>query len=1060
MAHLHRPALGGVALFALLVAGCGPTPPAPTGSGDTGIDFSALPVLEDSGSEPWTPTTRTDELALQLDAAQTAGGSVDLQLAVDAFDLSVAPMPGATPATIDAGAGVGPSYAIALLSAHLDELSIEQRLVYNAVVGVPEAVIGTDGEVIDEPAGTTGTASLRPTPVHVGPSKAVKKHELAVLAAMYKRWTTRLPGEMTFTLAVGWSTTDLNPASGGTASMATLRHGPTDPVCHITIFPTEWKSPDLTYLRIASAHEIFHCIQNSWIDIATVPDWVIEGSANWASSDLLRTERHDFPEGTDQWFTAPEKPLGARVYDGWGVYEAYHEQGGPTLLAIRALIQAGPVDVAARLRMAGMDTVQFRTAWATRSTRLSLTTEDRWHLQLPTNPGSSGARDNIRSSLGLSIGHQPMHAEPQFAHGGTYRQVDRAVGITTVAAYDAPLSVVNGANTITVGEGDSVRLCWDSGGCVCPDGSSSGAIRMQTDDFTSAFSVSEIGGYAMLTNTKWSPKDYCDDPDEAANSNGDPHLRTYDGLPFDVNALGEFVLTRVPNADPTTTQTAPADPADAADLADADAAFEVQTRHESFGADVVATGLVEAGAVGTSAVAIGVDDHRITLTADTFDWESPVAVRVDGQQVTDAQRTVGDTTIAANSVDPQNTADYRVWTLTRPDGTDLTITWAWGFFVETSLPPERAAGAVGLLGGGNHDFTDDLLLPNGSALPMTDDLDDVYAEAWRVDATTSLFDYAPGESVATFDLPTPDPLEIEQEARDFCETALPEHSTTYELAGCAYDYTVTGIDGFGTTWSDVAVEPRIAETGADGFGLPGSSASIPPTTSGLDPRPPLAGTPSLVLTGSIDLSSVGVEGAVHIPRGSVVLLRATGCPADVELWADVWPLDDPDNSALMSVCDPDGLNDYTERDGDENVPAESYALTTREADFGFSLDTNAEVPWNATLEVFVDPQPVVAEVSDTDAVAFDGTLSGVADTALIEVTGEGAPTWNLTGGDTGCFVIDYADPIDDAAEAIRFLDGVCHHGTQIALSPLVGATLPMVLFTRTDDSVRVAMRLQ
>ena len=73
---------------------------------------------------------------------------------------------------------------------------------------------------------------------------------------------------------------------------------------------------------------------------------------------------------------------------------------------------------------------------------------------------------------------------------------------------------------------------------------------------------------------------------QCASSNGDPHMRTIDGVPYDFQAAGEFTLLETP-----------------------DGAVDVQVRQEP------AAG-VERGAVSNNtAVAARVGDHRVGIYA-------------------------------------------------------------------------------------------------------------------------------------------------------------------------------------------------------------------------------------------------------------------------------------------------------------------------------------------------------------------------------------------------------------------------------------------------------------
>ncbi|MBM0205931.1 VWD domain-containing protein [Micromonospora sp. STR1s_5] len=200
-----------------------------------------------------------------------------------------------------------------------------------------------------------------------------------------------------------------------------------------------------------------------------------------------------------------------------------------------------------------------------------------------------------------------------------------------------------------------------------------------------------------------------------ANSNGDPHLLTYDGLRYDFQAAGEFVLTRSTTDD-----------------------FEVQVRQTMFPASsVVAV---------NSAVAVQVAGDRVGVYVTP---DGP-AVRVNGSAPVSAPDGVklprggtvtgwGDGTVTVE------------W----PDGARLTAQpiGVWGLSVSVSAPTARAGTLEGLLGDHDGDPGDDLTVRNGKRVTQPPTFEALYpgfADSWRVEAQLSLFDYEPGQNTGTF----------------------------------------------------------------------------------------------------------------------------------------------------------------------------------------------------------------------------------------------------------------------------------------------------------------------
>ncbi|WP_051724122.1 VWD domain-containing protein [Micromonospora chokoriensis] len=247
-----------------------------------------------------------------------------------------------------------------------------------------------------------------------------------------------------------------------------------------------------------------------------------------------------------------------------------------------------------------------------------------------------------------------------------------------------------------------------------------------------------------------------------ANSNGDPHLLTYDGLRYDFQAAGEFVLTRSTADD-----------------------FEVQVRQTMFPASsVVAVNSAVAARVAGDRVGVYVTpDGPAVRVNGAAPVSTPDGVKLPrGGTVT----TWGDGTV----------------TVQCPDGARLTAQpiGVWGLSVSVSAPTGRAGTLQGLLGDHDGDPGDDLTVRGGKGLPQPPTFEALYpgfADSWRVEAQRSLFDYEPGQDTATFtDRRFPD--------RQVTVGDLPNRATAelvcrragvtdpQILAGCVLDVGLTG----------------------------------------------------------------------------------------------------------------------------------------------------------------------------------------------------------------------------------------------------------------------------
>ncbi|MEM7050075.1 MAG: hypothetical protein AAF604_10460 [Acidobacteriota bacterium] len=234
------------------------------------------------------------------------------------------------------------------------------------------------------------------------------------------------------------------------------------------------------------------------------------------------------------------------------------------------------------------------------------------------------------------------------------------------------------------------------------------------------------------------------------NTEGDPHIRTVDGVHYDFQSVGEFVLLR-----------------------DIDMELQArQTAAPTFGrlpADGH-TGLSTCASVNT-AVALRVGPHRVTYQpglAIDGDFEpgaeggssaGRLILRVDGKPI---DVSAGPFPLAAGGRVLETAAPGGVQ-VQLPGGTTVVITpghWSSMNLSFMNIDVRHARAVAGVMGA----IAPGQWLPalaDGSFLgPRPTDpaqrYQDLYvdfANSWRVNATTSLFDYEPGLQAGDFDLP-------------------------------------------------------------------------------------------------------------------------------------------------------------------------------------------------------------------------------------------------------------------------------------------------------------------
>lgn len=546
-----------------------------------------------------------------------------------------------------------------------------------------------------------------------------------------------------------------------------------DGKCLTVVHNTKFLALDDISTASIMAHEAMHCYQDRAAGTgearAKMPQWVADGEATWAQATIVPSATDIIATKWALYVFGPKTPFYSRGYDAVGVFGHAGDLTGPSqvwtrMMSVAALSTQQQSDAVLNAEIAGFSDSYF-SSWGASYFR------DNRHPWQIDGPGLADNGRPAPDTVTLGEGDLKVLAAGQYE--ATQTTVETPEDILEVAlvqgygrVHDASFAVDTALDT-----GAPLALCVRQGGCTCPP-DSDGKVP-DTQKASTPISIGLDGGDEAIARVglatrsldefchRKKPKPAPDpggsgggggggggDADPMRNpqnghSVGDPHLRTFDGVPFDFQHIGEYTLVTSTKDD-----------------------FVVQVRQIPIrDSRAVSVNQAMATKIGGQRMTVTLEDHTLVL-------------RVNGVVVT------GDPPMVKDGSITRSISGFGAkYTFEWPDGTIVTAGQVSRYALNVGVKP--SASRKGTLEG---------LFGNDDGAPGNDEVDPAaLAARWLVPASASLFDYAPGQSSGTFVDPTfPDPTATVPN-REAAEKACREEGITDAtlLHDCAVDFGIT-----------------------------------------------------------------------------------------------------------------------------------------------------------------------------------------------------------------------------------------------------------------------------